>query len=348
MKKFLVIITLLTTFSSQAALFTQREVLQEFKGHENFEAIVSLNVKLNSRDIKMCPSTDLLATCLKMTSGQKYMLFFDDYRTEKMQYTISPDGSTPIATGTVTLDALAEIALFSFIARLTEEASNRSELEIEKAIKNGEIKRDFATASTTVQTDTFSTNNLYDDSLFSVTANAQPNGCGTPSHWSYDWIPNKPFQSACDNHDICYASYTSKSACDSMFREHMINIADEIVPLDSLTPTIGLEINAYVALLALADAYYLAVKNLSTALAAYCAGKIDEAKCLETAGEEAGYDPSTGDITLPDGTVISGGSGGGGTPYIPGSGGLGCMITEYHSVCTGGGCNYWTTYRHCS
>jgi hypothetical protein len=101
-------------------------------------------------------------------------------------------------------------------------------------------------------------------------------------------------------------------------------------------------------MMALAEGYHLAVQQLDIALEAYCEGKIDEALCMATAGEHAGYDPVTGDVTFPDGTVISGG-GGGSTPTIPTSGGFGsCLITEYHGVCTGGGCTYWVTVRHCS
>ncbi len=37
------------------------------------------------------------------------------------------------------------------------------------------------------------------------------NGCGAPGDASYPWIPNQPFLSACNGHDICYASFVNKS-----------------------------------------------------------------------------------------------------------------------------------------
>lgn len=52
------------------------------------------------------------------------------------------------------------------------------------------------------------------------------NGCGTG--WNLYLVPDMPFESACNNHDNCYASSNSKQYCDEKFLAEMIKISTEI------------------------------------------------------------------------------------------------------------------------
>jgi hypothetical protein len=61
-----------------------------------------------------------------------------------------------------------------------------------------------------------------------TSSGAIANGCGTPSHYSYHIIPDYPFESACNAHDICYSSSADKDDCDMALFDDMIDIAYDI------------------------------------------------------------------------------------------------------------------------
>jgi len=109
--------------------------------------------------------------------------------------------------------------------------------------------------------------------------NAAANGCGTPSDpVTYAIIPDIPFKSACDKHDICYGTSASKHTCDSNFLEDMFSIIDNIM----INADIATAVNQYsisvqlvkaaleAALIKQAEIYHKAVVEREEALNAYC------------------------------------------------------------------------------
>jgi len=56
-------------------------------------------------------------------------------------------------------------------------------------------------------------------------SSSQPNGCGGEGSWANPIIPQYPFLSACNAHDICYSGSESKAACDTAFLQDMRDIA---------------------------------------------------------------------------------------------------------------------------
>lgn len=49
------------------------------------------------------------------------------------------------------------------------------------------------------------------------------NGCGTPSHATYEWIPDQPFVEACNTHDICFGLGLGFQYCNDQFLDDMLN-----------------------------------------------------------------------------------------------------------------------------
>lgn len=95
-----------------------------------------------------------------------------------------------------------------------------------------------------------------------ILAHGEANGCGTPSGtWSYPVIPNFPFKSACDAHDICYTTNRSKASCDEEFLFNMQNL---ILPqvLDGWWTTITGKALLAALLANQAKIYYIAVTQL--------------------------------------------------------------------------------------
>ena len=103
----------------------------------------------------------------------------------------------------------------------------------------------------------------------------QSNGCGTPNHWSYTIIPDSPFLSACNQHDVCYCSGQSKGFCDQQFLFNMnLKIKSLMLSLNGGTYHPAKKVEGVLfakALYTQAEAYYTAVSRLSAAKEAYCA-----------------------------------------------------------------------------
>lgn len=110
-----------------------------------------------------------------------------------------------------------------------------------------------------------------DDLIFSSSSTA--NGCGTPSDWSYQVIPDFPYREACDKHDICYTTDRSKASCDGEFIWNMDNIreelADDITTIQWLSNPVGVALFNNL-MMKQANIYYWAVVNSEEAKTAYC------------------------------------------------------------------------------
>ncbi|WJG08956.1 hypothetical protein [Aliiglaciecola sp. LCG003] len=96
------------------------------------------------------------------------------------------------------------------------------------------------------------------------------NGCGTGEPWSPGnvAIPDFPFATACNNHDICYAGNSPKSLCDAQFYYDMNTDIEYI--LDHMGLTEYGQIVAEIVFQAQRDIYYYAVINSQESVDAYC------------------------------------------------------------------------------
>jgi hypothetical protein len=97
-----------------------------------------------------------------------------------------------------------------------------------------------------------------------------PNGCGAADDWFSNLIPDFPFKSACDSHDMCYESNSLKGVCDGAFRKDMVDIAD------ILAKKHGLDLIILEALINklfndMARVYHIGVLVSDEALDSYCA-----------------------------------------------------------------------------
>jgi hypothetical protein len=131
-------------------------------------------------------------------------------------------------------------------------------------------------------------------------SNSLANGCGSPSHWSYSAIPDFPFKSACDAHDICYTTNRSKGSCDDEFLFNMNNIANYHLAGHWWESSTG-RILFGVLIRAQAKAYYSAVKNSPAALEAYCSftQNTSAAECAPNAPLQGGSGGGYATISYP-------------------------------------------------
>ena len=100
-------------------------------------------------------------------------------------------------------------------------------------------------------------------------ASCSANGCGTG--WNLYLVPDFPFTEACNIHDTCYCSDSSKSACDRAFLERMNNRIEDLIASNAYIKFNKLlQYLVKIHLKARAAAYYLAVDEARGAKDAYC------------------------------------------------------------------------------
>ncbi|MBZ2164275.1 hypothetical protein [Alteromonas stellipolaris] len=152
-----------------------------------------------------------------------------------------------------------------------ERATNA--LDYYNAILDGEITSIYSDQSVDYTSQASSLTNTV---AFSTSTVSSGNGCGTDQNTQY--IPDQPFLSACNAHDACYASSSTKAACDNSFLNDMIDIIDSTVSLTDIGQAlIDFDISESLAkamtrklLLDMAAAYHWAVTNTEAAVTAYC------------------------------------------------------------------------------
>jgi|GEM_PF-6642925 len=108
-----------------------------------------------------------------------------------------------------------------------------------------------------------------DFEIFSFQSTGGPNGCGTPDHWSYNLIPDYPFEAACNAHDICYGGSRTKESCDDEFLFRMRQIASNLKGSGIFATYFGERLlKGFVR--QQATIYHHFVANNAAALTAYC------------------------------------------------------------------------------
>jgi hypothetical protein len=253
-----VLLIIVSSFNTDASYLSLKEFNQikfspEFKKQE----LKKFNKGLKKTDIAMC-DLSLKVSCI--SNNTKYLIdvstgkFGKAMKNKTFNLSFNPANFEPIEMAY--LEALSD-----WSAKEYSSAYEKIKLHMDDfLVINGSqlyLKGNY-------QSESF----LY-DGIFST-----GNGCGSPSHVTYHLIPDLRFGSACNSHDICYASYTSKSLCDSRFLADMVTIVQDLPWYDFNRPHY----------LALAGVYYKTVAELEAAIVAYCEGK--SADCFEKVKNE--------------------------------------------------------------
>lgn len=108
---------------------------------------------------------------------------------------------------------------------------------------------------------------LLSKDLFNTQSSTLANGCGPESNPVLtNLLPDQPFKTACDQHDICFGTGQGFQYCNNEFLIDMQNIADNIMEnLDNylgLDGAILMEVGAGILLNSLANAYYEGVSSV--------------------------------------------------------------------------------------
>lgn len=311
-----------------AQYFPDKYLLDNFSSRTDFSKIQELNKKVTATSFLICASESTL-DCFKSANGKEFVLFLSERRVQRINYRYDDE------LRSFTVFSSSDLRDFesAFMDNVLESlflAQESIKIEINHHDEQGGMNFNFKG------------NEIRSSGIY-------PNGCGTPASETYDYIPDQPFKEACDGHDICYTSTTLKSVCDNLFNDYMRNIVERYNS-NFFHPDESIELAAYALLVAMKEAYYSAVKFSDTALQAYCENKANVEGCLTSGGEWTGFESMPNFEGPAEETFYKGSPGGFPESTLgSGSGGVGggCYITEYGSVCTGGGCTYWVHKKPC-
>lgn len=201
MKKILLVLSLfLISNYSFAELIPNNELKAEFQYHPDYKKIKKLNKSISTKDLAFCNFNLEDNICLIAVENEKYAI---DVLGLEVKGISNDENNEQLK--------LKELNNHEFTLLLFYIEKVRLELQnVAITSSNNFIKPKSSTKE-----------------KLSFLNSTAPNGCGTPSHWSYPWIPDKPFKSACNNHDVCYGTYTNKSVCDDEFLRQMKLIAKQ-------------------------------------------------------------------------------------------------------------------------
>lgn len=254
------LILLFAIFSASASAFSplvkKQNLHLEFGHHQQFKEIKKLNSEISSKDISFCNFNLKAELCLSTISNEKYVLDIENRIVKKVDRTTQKTG--------LKLKSVDDIELEMLLYFLDDVAS-KIENNYFNSVKSFSNELGIRSKSTV-------TNSLTSSSIY-------PNGCGTPNHGSYAIIPDRPFWGACNEHDVCYATYINKSKCDSEFYSDMKAISKDVASDVSGDFPVAYEV-VLGMLTSMAYTYYQAVDNLETAMDAYCVDKGTECKAV--------------------------------------------------------------------
>lgn len=316
-----------------AKIFNNQHINEAFGSHQNYKEIKKLNKSLGPFAFHMCSPNFTQEKCLDGVNGKPYVVVHGTYEVFKVNYVFDSFLGRRVARSYKD-KSTTERVFFEHLQQQWLQLTNQLSSESHNLKPRS--------------------NEVLAVENFATTSNGPFSGiCGPESDpLLASWIPDEPFQDACEGHDRCYTTYTARSQCDSLFLDRMRNRIDELTDWqDNWIPdNFDPEFYAYITLSAMANMYYNVV--LLVGDKPYCESKDDKEYCLAIDGE---YPPPGNGISGPWGTGTGQPPGSGSGPGYsdPGSGEGepsvlgGCKIRVYWQVCTSGGCNDYTTEEDC-
>ncbi|GBL05201.1 hypothetical protein [Glaciecola sp. KUL10] len=294
---------------------------EEFGDYEDYAIYKEFNESHNIDDYTFCEFDRGEELCLIGLKAQKYAVDFKNFDARRIIWEEDSQGiSKPVRLENLDRMEYEILVFFAVYVDQSITELKNSTLTFQPESKSLQLRRSQL------------------DGTLNSQSSSIANGCGTPNHGSYPYIPDYPFLRACNNHDICYASFRNKSWCDSMFLTDMRWLAQyeaRIIAIDFPVP----ESIAFGQLMAIAYSYHAAVAYTDIGLDAYCANK--GTSCKDKKGEL--------NVVSGTGSTNSGSGDGGSGEIFPlelYNGGI-CLMPVQYRICAYGVCIRGLTHVPC-